>query len=114
MALLTELLRQLATAKPVLSVGVVAVFIADEEVGDDPDVGVDHLCREGELEFIKHGPLYWLDSADIHPTVGCGSMIAWKLTAHGKRGHRYVHALLLYLASPRLTVVCRRTRSIRC
>jgi acetylornithine deacetylase len=88
-ALLTELLRHLAIHKPVLSVSVVCVFIADEEVGDDPDIGVDHLCREGELEFIKHGPLYWLDSADIHPTVGCGSMVAWKLTAHGKRGHRY-------------------------
>jgi acetylornithine deacetylase len=86
-ALLTELLRHLAIHKPVLSVSVVCVFIADEEVGDDPDIGVDHLCREGELEFIKHGPLYWLDSADIHPTVGCGSMVAWKLTAHGKRGH---------------------------
>jgi acetylornithine deacetylase len=66
---------------------VTAVFIADEESGKDPDVGVDHLCRDGKLNSLKSGPLYWVDSADLHPLVGSGTMIPWKLTFFGKRGH---------------------------
>jgi acetylornithine deacetylase len=70
-----------------LKTTVAAVFIADEESGSDPDVGVDHLCRDGKLNFLKSGPLYWVDSADLHPLVGSGTMIPWKLTFLGKRGH---------------------------
>jgi len=86
-ALLTDLFAQLAERCPPLKTTVAAVFIADEESGADPDVGIDHLYRDGKLDFLKSGPMYWVDSADLHPTVGSGTMIPWCLTVTGKRGH---------------------------
>ena len=57
MALVTELLRQLAEAKPALSGTVVAVFIANEENATVTGVGVDGLVAAGLLDHLKNGPL---------------------------------------------------------
>jgi acetylornithine deacetylase len=86
-AMLTMLLINLAKNNIKLRFTVGVVFIADEENGDDPEIGVMHLARAGELEFLKHGPVYWLDMSDTFPTVGTGTGMTWELTVNGKRGH---------------------------
>eukprot|EP00455_Lapot_gusevi_P026648 TRINITY_DN280_c0_g1_i1.p1 TRINITY_DN280_c0_g1~~TRINITY_DN280_c0_g1_i1.p1 ORF type:complete len:434 (-),score=191.11 TRINITY_DN280_c0_g1_i1:127-1428(-) len=86
-ALIPNVFKQLAILRPTLKIGVVAVLIANEENSDIPGVGVDELARRGELEFLKNGPLIWLDSADIGPTLGTGGVAAWRLTARGKLFH---------------------------
>ncbi|KAI6656487.1 Acetylornithine deacetylase-like [Oopsacas minuta] len=86
-ALITELFRQLAEKKPVLSVRVVAVFIASEENSSIPCVGIDQLVKEGLLENLKSGPVFWVDSSDSHPCIGCCSALMWKLRAEGRLSH---------------------------
>lgn len=86
-ALQTELFLHLAIHKPKLNVTVVGVLIADEEVGEDPNVGVTGLQTNGHLELLRGGPVYWLDCADKMPCIGSGGTIGWKLKAEGKGGH---------------------------
>ena len=86
-AVVAEAMRQLAITKPKLSRNVVAVFIANEENSDAHGVGVDELEKRGELEDLKHGPLYWIDSANFGPTLGTGGVVAWKLHVSGKKFH---------------------------
>jgi len=42
-------------------------LIADEEVGADPDIGIEGLQKNGHLELLKGGPVYFLDCADKMP-----------------------------------------------
>lgn len=56
-ALVAELMRQLAETKPQLKSTVVVVFIASEENSSIPGVGVDALVKDGLLDKLKHGPL---------------------------------------------------------
>ena len=86
-ALITELFVQLATSRPSLDVTVAAVFIASEESAAIPNVGVDVLVEKGELDFIKGGPVYWVDSADSQPCIGTAAAIDWTFTAKGKLFH---------------------------
>jgi len=86
-ALLTDLFAQLATSGAELEHTVVAVIIANEEASNITGVGIDRLVREGKLDHLRGGPLYWIDSADFGPTVGTGGMAAWRLTAEGKAAH---------------------------
>lgn len=86
-ALVTELMRKLGEFKPTLKSTVVAVFIASEENSSIPQVGVDALVRAGLLDKLKHGPLFWIDTADKQPCIGTGGMIPWKLHACGKLFH---------------------------
>jgi hypothetical protein len=58
-----------------------------EENSEIPGVGIDELEKRGELAFLKNGPLIWLDSADIGPTLGTGSVASWQLKANGKLFH---------------------------
>lgn len=85
-ALITQILKQLAQLKPTLKVGVAAVFIADEENGS-AHAGIDKLEAAGELQFLKKAPLFWVDSANIGPTIGTGGVAVWELTAVGKGFH---------------------------
>ena len=41
-----------------------------EENGVIPDVGVDMLLKNGKLDKLKNGPIYWIDSADVDPCIG--------------------------------------------
>ena len=41
-----------------------------EESTAVPDVGVDMLMKDGKLEHLKNGPIYWVDSADVNPCMG--------------------------------------------
>ena len=43
--------------------------------------------RRGKIEHLKNGPIYWLDSADIQPSIGSGSGIGWSLKVKGKLFH---------------------------
>src|SRR5262249_4090967 len=36
---------------------------------------------------LKNGPVYWLDSADIQPSIGTGGGAAWSLKVKGKLFH---------------------------
>eukprot|EP01122_Echinamoeba_exundans_P011506 TRINITY_DN4590_c0_g1_i1.p1 TRINITY_DN4590_c0_g1~~TRINITY_DN4590_c0_g1_i1.p1 ORF type:complete len:489 (+),score=136.98 TRINITY_DN4590_c0_g1_i1:166-1467(+) len=85
--LLTDLFIQLAQKKPKLAVNVAAVFIANEENSEIEGIGVDALVKDGKMEAMKTGPLYWCDSADSHPCIGTGGVQVWRLTAYGKPGH---------------------------
>eukprot|EP01132_Coremiostelium_polycephalum_P008046 gene8046-9895_t len=86
-ALITDLFIQLATLKPTLKHSVVAVFIASEENNSIEGVGVEELMKQGKLDHLKNGPLYWVDSADMQPTIGTGGALTWHLTAYGKTLH---------------------------
>ncbi|KAL3619400.1 hypothetical protein CASFOL_036970 [Castilleja foliolosa] len=86
-ALVAELMRRLGETKPQLKSTVVAVFIASEENSSIPGVGVDALVKDGLLDKLKHGPLFWIDTADKQPCIGTGGMIPWKLNVTGKLFH---------------------------
>jgi acetylornithine deacetylase len=61
----------------------VAVFIANEENSRILGIGVDELVKKGELEFLKKGPIFWVDVADKKPCIGTGGVAAWTLKARG-------------------------------
>lgn len=86
-ALVSELMRRLGETKPQLKSTVVAVFIASEENSSIPGVGVDALVKDGLLDKLKQGPLFWIDTADKQPCIGTGGSIPWKLHVTGKLFH---------------------------
>ncbi|XP_027097556.2 acetylornithine deacetylase-like [Coffea arabica] len=86
-ALVAELMTKLGETKPQLKSSVVAVFIASEENSSIPGVGVDALVKDGLLDKLKQGPLFWIDTADKQPCIGTGGMIPWKLHVTGKLFH---------------------------
>jgi len=86
-AMLCCLFKQLAIAKPALRVGVASVFIANEENSTVPGVGIDALAAAGELEFCRKAPLFWIDSADVGPTVGTAGVMTWSMKTTGFSGH---------------------------
>lgn len=86
-ALVTELMKKLGETKPKLKSTVVAVFIASEENSSIPGVGVDALVKNGLLNKLKDGPLFWIDTADKQPCIGTGGMLPWKLHVTGKLFH---------------------------
>ncbi|KAJ6705974.1 ACETYLORNITHINE DEACETYLASE [Salix purpurea] len=86
-ALVTELMKKLGETKLELKSTVVAVFIASEENSSITGVGVDALVKDGLLNKLKGGPLFWIDTADKQPCIGTGGMIPWKLHFTGKLFH---------------------------
>uniref|UniRef100_A0A5B6YI52 Acetylornithine deacetylase n=2 Tax=Davidia involucrata TaxID=16924 RepID=A0A5B6YI52_DAVIN len=86
-ALVTELMRKLGETEPELKSTVVAVFIASEENSSISGIGVDAVAKDGLLNELKHGPLFWIDTADKQPCIGTGGMIPWKLHVTGKLFH---------------------------
>ena len=86
-AVLTDLFAQLAENQAQLDHTVVAVIIANEELSSVGGIGIGKLVKDGKLDHLKDGPLYWLDSADFGPTIGTGGMATWKLTVEGKAAH---------------------------
>lgn len=86
-ALVTDLLVQLAEtgARPRRTLRV--VFISNEEEAPIAEIGLDWVVGQGYIDDLKRGPVYWLDSADFGPTVGTGGVWRWQLTATGVPGH---------------------------
>jgi hypothetical protein len=70
-----------------LQVAVVVVFIASEESTKIQDVGVDMLVKEGKLDHLKNGPVFWCDSADSQPCIGTAAAIQWTIKANGYLFH---------------------------
>jgi len=113
-ALITELLVELATQKPKLSKTIVVVFIANEENSDIPDIGVDGLIKNGKMAHLKKGYMYWIDASDTHPCIGTASMASWKLKVQGLMGHsglphKAINALNLGFEA--VTEICNRVHA---
>jgi acetylornithine deacetylase len=86
-ALLTDLLCTLAEHKPALKTSVVVVFIVNEENSSFVGLGVDQLAKEGYLDKLKSGPLFWIDAADSQPCIGTAGNLQWKMKVAGKLFH---------------------------
>jgi acetylornithine deacetylase/succinyl-diaminopimelate desuccinylase-like protein len=103
-AVLTDLLAQLAERgeRPTRTLKV--VFIANEEEAPVPEIGLDYVVAQGHLDDLRSGPIFWLDSADFGPTVGTGGVAMWELHVEGVTGHsglthNCVNALELSMAT---------------
>jgi len=113
-ALITELLVELATQKPKLKTTIVVVFIANEENSDIPDIGVDGLIKNGKLNHLKKGYMYWIDASDTNPCIGTAACVSWKLKAQGLMGHsglphKAVNAL--YLGYEAVSEICNKVHT---
>jgi acetylornithine deacetylase len=86
-ALLTEFLVTLCEARLQLQHTIVVIFIANEENGTFKGVGVDQLDKEGYMENLKAGPLFWIDAADSQPCIGTAGNAQWQLKVKGKLFH---------------------------
>ncbi|CAE7352077.1 unnamed protein product, partial [Symbiodinium microadriaticum] len=86
-ALLTDFFATLAQARPALKTTIACIFIANEENGSFRGIGVDQLSLEGYMEFLKAGPVFWIDAADSQPCLGTAGVIPWKLEVTGKLFH---------------------------
>ncbi len=86
-AVLTDLLCQMAETghRPERTLKV--VLIANEEEAPVPECGLDYVVDQGAIDDLKDGPIYWLDSADFGPTVGTGGVAMWRLSVQGVTGH---------------------------
>ena len=51
-----------------------------------PNVGIDKLMKDGKLDHLKDGPVYWVDS-DVHPCLGTASAAMWRLKCRGRLFH---------------------------
>ena len=86
-ALVTELMLELAIKKPKLRRTITVVLIANEENQAVKDIGVDRLMATGKMDHIKKGPVIWVDCSDSQPCIGTASSIVWFLKANGKLFH---------------------------
>lgn len=86
-AMISDFLATLGQQRPALKTTIVVVFIANEENSFFRGIGIDQLVREGYLDALKRGPLFWIDSADSQPCIGTAGMIQWRLKAVGKLFH---------------------------
>ncbi|WP_434381540.1 M20/M25/M40 family metallo-hydrolase [Melittangium boletus] len=86
-AVLTDLLAQLAEhgVRPRRTLKV--VLISNEEAGELPGLGLGYVAEQGRLRDLVGQPVYWLDSANFGPTVGTGGISLWELKVKGVGGH---------------------------
>ena len=45
------------------------------------------LMKNGKLDHLKDGPVYWVDASDIHPCMATASCVMWTLKCRGKQFH---------------------------
>eukprot|EP00798_Chlamydomonas_sp_ICE-L_P008197 gene8197-1459_t len=45
------------------------------------------MVKQGKLQHLLPGPLFWVDTADSMPCIGTGGVAVWQLTAFGKMFH---------------------------
>jgi len=86
-AVLTDLLAQLAEQGQRPRRTLKVVLIANEEDAAIPSIGLDYVVAQGRLADLRGQPVYWLDSADFGPTAGTGGIAMWELEASGVTGH---------------------------
>ena len=63
-------MASLAESKVQLEATIVVIFIANEENSTFVGLGVDQLAKEGHMDELKQGPVFWVDSADSQPCIG--------------------------------------------
>ncbi|TMW55677.1 hypothetical protein Poli38472_010559 [Pythium oligandrum] len=86
-ALMTQLFIELAKRRIPTSTQVVCVLIASEENNEILGVGVETLMESGKIDFIKNGPVIWIDCSDSQPCIGTAGVTTWHLKATGKLFH---------------------------
>jgi acetylornithine deacetylase len=86
-ALLTDMMISLAEKKPQLKTSIVVVFIVNEENSSFVGIGVEQLAKEGYLDELKNGPLFWIDAADSQPCIGTAGNLQWRMKVTGKLFH---------------------------
>ncbi|RHY21915.1 hypothetical protein DYB36_011619 [Aphanomyces astaci] len=86
-ALVTQLFVELAKRNVVTQKTVTAVLIASEENGDIAGVGVETLMETGKIDFLKTGPVLWVDTSDSQPCIGTAGALTWSIKATGKLFH---------------------------
>ncbi|RHZ25919.1 hypothetical protein DYB37_009353 [Aphanomyces astaci] len=86
-ALVTLLFVELAKHKVVTQKTVTAVMIASEENGEIAGVGVETLMETGKIDFLKNGPVLWVDCSDSQPCIGTAGALTWSIKATGKLFH---------------------------
>ena len=70
----------LAEKKIQIETTIVVIFIANEENSTFVGIGVDQLAKEGHMNELKAGPLFWIDSADSQPCIGTAGRLNIFLT----------------------------------
>ncbi|MCY1017828.1 M20/M25/M40 family metallo-hydrolase [Pyxidicoccus sp. MSG2] len=103
-AVITDLLAQLAERNVRPSRTLKVVFISNEESTDLPGLGLGYVAQQGRLKDLLGQPVYWLDSANFGPNVGTGGNAIWELKVTGVGGHsgmpqNCVNALELAMAT---------------
>jgi acetylornithine deacetylase/succinyl-diaminopimelate desuccinylase-like protein len=103
-AVLTDLLAQLAEGglRPRRTLKV--VLISNEESTELPGLGLGYVAEQGRLKDLVGQPVFWLDSANFGPTLGTAGITLWELKATGVGGHsgmpqNCVNALELAMAA---------------
>ncbi|WP_043430895.1 M20/M25/M40 family metallo-hydrolase [Cystobacter fuscus] len=86
-AVLTDLLAQLAERGERPRRTLKVVLISNEESSDLPGLGLGYVAEQGRLADLAGQPVYWLDSANFGPTVGTGGISLWSLKVKGVGGH---------------------------
>ncbi|EQC26966.1 acetylornithine deacetylase, partial [Saprolegnia diclina VS20] len=86
-ALVTQFFIELAKHQVVTQKTISSVMIASEENSDIPGVGVENLMETGKIDFLKNGPVLWIDCSDSQPCIGTAGVITWSLRATGKLFH---------------------------
>ncbi len=103
-AVITDLLAQMAERNERPASTLKVVLIANEEDSPLPEIGLDYVVGAGKMDSLRDGPIYWLDSADFGPTIGTAGVAGWELAVTGVPGHsgmpqNCVNALELAMAS---------------
>ncbi len=103
-AVITDLLTQMAEQNMRPKRTLTVVLIANEEDAPLEHIGLDYVVSQGKLQALRGAPVFWLDSADFGPTVGTAGMAMWSLevtgvTGHSGMPHNCVNALELAMAS---------------
>ena len=51
------------------------------------NIGVDMLLKDGKLDELSKGPVFWVDSSDSQPCMATAAIIMWTLRAEGHLFH---------------------------
>ena len=88
----------------------VLATICSEENSSIPNVGVDMLLKDGKLDNLKNGPLYWVDTSDSQPCLGTASAAMWTLKCRGRLFHSGLpHKVHMHLHVLMHTCTCTHT-----
>ncbi|KAI9915101.1 hypothetical protein PsorP6_006939 [Peronosclerospora sorghi] len=106
-ALMTELFKELSKRKFAIKNKVVCVLIAAEENSEIPGVGIEKLMESGKLDFIKNGPVIWVDCSDSQACIGTAGVISWTLKATGKLFHSGLPHLGINIIELGMDAICK-------